>query len=116
MRTTGFEGREGSGPEWVPPLGLVGSAALFVAGALLLFLTTRVALATLVSATGAEPVLMWFLAASAVLFGPLLLTAALLLNRERRTGPGSWGARLWLRPMNGGDWLWAVGGSRPSAC
>jgi membrane protease YdiL (CAAX protease family) len=54
---------------------------------------------------------MWFLAASLVLFGPLILVAALLLNRERRQGKlVSLGARLWLRPMNGGDWLWAVGG------
>ena len=64
---------------------MVGSVALFGAGALLLFLTTRVAVPALVSATGAEPVVMWFLAASAVLFGPLLLAAALLLHRERCT-------------------------------
>jgi membrane protease YdiL (CAAX protease family) len=102
-------GREG--PDRVPPLGLVGSGALFGAGALLLFLTTRVAVPALVSVTGAEPVVMWFLAASVVLFGPLLGAAALLLHRERRRGSqGSWGARLRLRPMNGGDWLWTVGG------
>jgi hypothetical protein len=54
---------------------------------------------------------MWFLAASAAVFGPLVLLAALLLCRERRTArPRSWRARLWLHPMNGGDWLWAVGG------
>jgi len=111
LRTTGFEEQEGPGPERVPPLGLVGSAALFVAGALLLFLTTQVAVPALVFATGAETVVVWFLAASIVLFGPLLLLAALLLARERRTGrPVSWGTKLWLRPMNGGDWLWAVGG------
>jgi membrane protease YdiL (CAAX protease family) len=111
LRATGCEGREGPEPDRVPPLGLVGSAALFGAGTLLLFLTTRVAVPTLVSATGAEPVVMWFLAASIVLFGPLLLTAALLLYRERRRGrQGSFGARLWLRPMNRGDWLWTVGG------
>jgi membrane protease YdiL (CAAX protease family) len=98
-------------PDRVPPLGLVGSAALFGAGALLLLLTTRVAVPALVSVTGAETVAMWFLAASAVLFGPLLLTAALLLYRERRRGrPGSWAARLWLRPINAGDWLWTIGG------
>ena len=109
LRTTDFEGREA--PDQIPPLDLVSSAALFAVGALLLFLTTRLAVPTLVSATGAEPVVMWFLAASAVLFGPLLLTAALVLHRERRTGrPGPWVARLWLHPMKGGDWLWAVGG------
>ena len=76
LRTTDFEGREW--PDQIPPLGLVSSAALFAVGSLLLFLTTRLAVPTLVSATGAEPVVMWFLAASAVLFGPLLLTAALV--------------------------------------
>ena len=107
----GCEGREGPERDGVPPLGLLGSIALFGAGALLLFLTTRLAVPTLVSATGAEPVVMWFLAASAVVFGPMLLMTGLLLYRERRRGwQGSWGARLWLRPMNGGDWLWAVGG------
>jgi membrane protease YdiL (CAAX protease family) len=107
----GFERRKGSEPDETPPLGLVGSAALFGAGTLLLFVTTRLAVPALVSATGAEPVLMWFLAASAVLFGPLLLTAILLLYGEWRTGrSGPWRTRLWLQPMNGGDWLWAAAG------
>jgi hypothetical protein len=79
LRPTSFQEREGAEPDRVPPLGMVGSAALFGAGALLLFLTTRVAVPALVSATGAETVGMWFLAGSAVFFGPLLLTAALLL-------------------------------------
>jgi hypothetical protein len=70
-------------PDSIPPLGLVGSAALFGAGAVLLFLTTRIAVPALVSVTGAEPVTMWFLAASAVIFGPLLVCAALLFSRER---------------------------------
>src|SRR6266851_3209473 len=89
LTANGFERREEPEPNGVPPLGLVGSAALFGAGALLLFLTTRVAVPAFVSATGAETVLMWFLAASIVLLGPLLLAAALLLHRER--GPGRLG-------------------------
>ena len=111
MTANRFERREELGPNWVPPLGLDGSAALFGAGALLLFLTTRVAVPAFVSAVGSETVVMWFLAASIVLFGPLLFTAALLLHRERDSQrQGSLGARLWLHSMNGGDWLWAVGG------
>src|SRR5262245_37394919 len=98
-------------PAEVPPLGLLGSVALFAAGGLLLFLATRFAVPMLVSVTGAEPVVMWFLAASAVLFAPLLLAAIWLLSRERRTPrPGSWGSRLWFHPMTRGDWLWAAGG------
>src|SRR5262249_49894405 len=111
LSAIGCEGREAPEPDGVPPLGLLGSIALFGAGALLLFLTTWLAVPTLVSATGGEPVVIWFLAASAVVFGPLLLMTALLWYRDRRRGwQGSWDARLWLRPMNGGDWLWAVGG------
>jgi membrane protease YdiL (CAAX protease family) len=111
LKSTGFERREGPAVDRVPPLGLAGSAALFGVGALLLFLATRVVVPALVSATGAEPVLMWFLAASTVLFGPLLLIAALLLYRERcAVRRWSWGVRLRFRPMNGGDWLWTVGG------
>jgi membrane protease YdiL (CAAX protease family) len=111
LRAAGFEGRKGPEPDETPPLGLVGSAALFGAGALLLFLTTRLAVPMLVSVTGAEPVVMWFLAAGTVLFGPLLLMAVLVLYRERRPRrQGSWRARLRLGPMNGSDWLWAVGG------
>jgi membrane protease YdiL (CAAX protease family) len=111
LTANGFERHEGPEPNRVPPLGLVDSAALFGAGALLLVLTRRVAVPAFVSATGAETVVMWFLAAGIVLFGPLLLTAALLLYRERRPGKsGSLAGRLWLRPMNGADWLWAGGG------
>jgi membrane protease YdiL (CAAX protease family) len=108
LTATSFEASE---TDRLPALGLVGSVAVFGAGALLLFLTTRLAVPAFVSATGAETVVAWFLAASTVLFVPLLLIAALLLHRERHpAGPGSWGARLWLRPMNAGDWRWAIGG------
>jgi membrane protease YdiL (CAAX protease family) len=111
LTANGFGGREEPEPNRVPPLGLGGSATLFGVGALLLFLTTRVAVPAFVSATRTETVVMWFLAASIVLLGPLLLTAALLLYREERKGRlRSLADRLWLRPMNGGDWLWAVGG------
>jgi membrane protease YdiL (CAAX protease family) len=53
---------------------------------------------------------MWFLAASIVLFAPLILIATLLLYRERSPrARDDLAARLWLRPMSGEDWLWAVG-------
>jgi membrane protease YdiL (CAAX protease family) len=110
MTATSFAWREAPESDRPAALGLVGSAALFGAGALLLFLATQVAVPALVSATEMETVLAWFLAASTVLFGPLVLIATLLLYRERRRGRlQSWRSRLWLRPMNAGDWLWATG-------
>jgi CAAX protease family protein len=94
-----------------PPLGLVGSAALFGLGALLLAVTTRVVIPALVAATGAEPVVLWFLAASAVVFGPLLATAGVLLRGERAESEAwSWSVRLRLRAMSGSDWIWSLAG------
>ena len=111
MKEGGFDRHVGSDPDQLAPLGLIASCALFGIGALLLFLTTRLVIPILVSVTGVEPVVMWFLSASIVVFLPLLIMASLLLHRERRSGgQGSLGTRLWLRPMNGVDWLWAVGG------
>jgi hypothetical protein len=88
LTLTGIEGREKPEPDRLLALGLVGS----------------------VPNSAAEPSVVRLLAASIVLFGPLLLLAALRLDRERRTGRArAWGTRLWLRPMKGGDGLWAVG-------
>jgi membrane protease YdiL (CAAX protease family) len=54
---------------------------------------------------------MWFLAGSSILFGPLVLAAALVLGAERLSGMRSpWTERLRLRPMNKSDWRWAAGG------
>ena len=103
MGATFLEGDDGTKSDPVPPLGLCASAALYGAGALLLLLTTQAVIPALVSATGAEPVLMWFIAASTILFAPLLLIAALLLHRERPLRRRLWGARLRFRAMNAGD-------------
>src|SRR5262249_16871987 len=74
-------------------------------------LTTRVVLPALRRTTQAEPVLLWFGAASACLFAPLVFVAGWLLYRESRTiGPARWVDRLRLGPMVRHDWLWTFGG------
>lgn len=106
-----MERQEAAVVDRVPPLGIAGSAALFGLGALLLWAATRVVIPALVSTSGAEPVVIWFFAASTVVFGPLLLIAALLLYGERRSiERGSWSVRLRLQAMNTGDWIWSLGG------
>ena len=95
----------------VPPIGFGSSTVLFGTGALLLLLTTRVVLPALRRTTQAEPVLLWFGAASACLFAPLVFVAGWLLYRESRTiGPPRWVDRLRLGPMVRHDWLWTFGG------
>ena len=71
MSAISYEECSKSEPDGVPPLGLLGSAALFGAGALLLLITTRLVIPMLVTITESEPVVMWFLAASTVVFGEL---------------------------------------------
>lgn len=94
----------------LPAFGVGGSALLFGAAALLLFFTTRVFIPALILVTGAEPVLLWFLAASTAVFGPLLLIATWMLHRESRSSsPVPWLARLRLRSMGRQDWWWSVG-------
>ena len=110
MTANGFERREEPEPDRVPPLGLVGSAALFGAGALLLFLTTRVAVPALVSATGAETVVMWFLAASVVLFGPLLLGRPAAVSRTADRKAGVMARAAVASPDEWRRLAWAVGG------
>jgi membrane protease YdiL (CAAX protease family) len=97
--------------EQVAPLGFGGSIALFGGGALLLFVATRVVIPALASATTAEPIMLWFLAASTCVLCPLILTACWLLGREACWGKQrSWAIRLRLRTPTGRDWYWIIAG------
>jgi membrane protease YdiL (CAAX protease family) len=95
----------------LPKLGLGATAILFGGAALLMLLATRVVIPVLISASGWEPVVLWFIAASVCLFAPMLMAGAWLLFQERRAGVSSpWQVRLRLQPMSAGDLLWALSG------
>ena len=79
--------------------------AYFAAYGVLLYAVTRWLMPLFVRA-GWMPVLAWFFCGSVFVFGPLLLHA-LWLTRKL---PGGLGARLRLRRLDRGDWLWAAGG------
>ncbi len=92
-----------------PPLGVVGSLLFFGGAGLVLFLITHVAIPALAARTGAEPVVVWFMAAGLGLFGPLLLVTWVLLRREGLPPTAAaWTRRLRFRRMNHGDWLWSL--------
>ncbi|MBU1249181.1 MAG: CPBP family intramembrane metalloprotease [Proteobacteria bacterium] len=71
---------------------------------------TRWLIPALSAATGQEPILFWFVVAGSGIFLPLLITAALILKKERVPfRPGLLKDRLRFHRMNWGDWLWSLG-------
>lgn len=95
----------------LPNIGFGATAIFFGGAALLMLLATRVVIPKLISASGWEPVVLWFIAASVCLFAPMLIAGGWLLFQERRAGVSSaWQVRLRLQPMGIGDVLWSLGG------
>ena len=92
--------REEAEPAPAPRMGVAASLAMYGGGAALLWVAIRFSIPWLVSMTGVEPVVAWFVAAGAGMLLPLVAAAWLILAAE---GAPSW-RRLWLRPMNRGDW------------
>lgn len=94
----------------VPPMGWLHSLAIFVGAGALLWAGTRLAIPTLVTATGLEPIVLWFLVGGLGVFAPLVVFGVVLLRREAVTAAErGWQDRVRLRRMDRGDWLWTVG-------
>ena len=90
------------------PIGPTATAVLFASAGLLLWGVTLM-IPAVAERSGIEPVLLWFLLAGGGVFLPLVITALILLRRER--GAGGWSAeRLRFRRLRRGDWLWTCGG------
>lgn len=93
-----------------PPLGLFSTAVLFGSGGLLLWIATRIGVPWLSARTGAESVVLWFLAAGVGVFVPLLLLAGAILYQEGALWrPNLWSDRLRFRRMTAGDWVGSFG-------
>ena len=93
----------------IPATGLAGTAALFGAAGLLLWVVTHTVIPALAERTGAEPVLLWFLLAGGGVFLPLIVIAHFLLRRE--PAGGGWSAeRLRFRRLTRRDWIWTIRG------
>lgn len=98
-------------PRTKPATGCIGTAVVFGFSGSLLWLATRWAIPCLAIKTSAEPILLWFVAASVCVFAPLLLASWAVLQRERRIcGIVALRVRLRFRHLSRTDWLWCVGG------
>ncbi len=92
-------------------LGWLGSFAVYVPAALLLYLATAFVIPYLSRVTGQEPIFFWFLVAGLGVFVPLILTAVLILRSEgRRLNKPTWVERMRFRRLTKKDLIWALGG------
>ncbi len=86
------------------------SILLFGIPAIIFYIVTHHGIAWLVAASGMPLILSWFLLGGIFIFIPLFIIAILGVHLD---GFGSsfhtLRARLRLKPMNKGDWLWTIG-------
>lgn len=99
-----------SGPP-LPPMGALQSFTIFSIASLAMILGTQYLIPLLDKIFGWETVVSWFVVAALFVFFPLLIVAAVILKKEGipfRNPELS--RRLRFKSLNGGDWLWAIGG------
>lgn len=92
-------------------LGLINSFVIFGIASLALILETQFLIPFLSNYTGYETIIFWLIVAGLGIFFPLLLAAYYIIRSEGLTFTReTWRDRLRFRKMNGGDWLWSLGG------
>jgi membrane protease YdiL (CAAX protease family) len=92
-----------------PPLGWGKTVLLFGGAGVLLYAGTHLVIPWLSTASGLEAVVCWFLVGGLGVFLPLVILGLLFLWGEARAGRiPEMRSRLWLRPMNKGDWWWTL--------
>jgi len=95
----------------ISPLSILPSLLIFGTAGLILYLETNFLIPYLVSISGTETVIWWFIVAAFGMFIPLLVVAAWILYEEGWLyKPGMWQDRLRFRKMSCSDWLWGIGG------
>lgn len=92
-----------------PPLGWGKTVLIFGGAGMLLYACTHVVIPWLSTMSGLEAVVCWFLVGGLGVFLPLVILGLLFLRGEASAGRISeLRSRLWLRPMNRGDWCWSL--------
>lgn len=92
-------------------LGLVGSFAIYIVAALLMYIMTTSLIPWLSKTTGQETILFWFIVGGLGIFTPLLITAYFILRSEGyKVNCATWKERLRFRKVTWNDLLWTAGG------
>ena len=92
-------------------LGLVGSFAIYIPAAILMYVLTKFLIPYLSETTGQETILFWFIVGGLGIFTPLIITGLVILKSEGfKISKQNWTERLRFRKITGRDLLWCFGG------
>jgi membrane protease YdiL (CAAX protease family) len=92
-------------------LGLLGSFAIYIPAAILMYVLTKFLIPYLSRTTGQETILFWFIVAGLGVFMPLIITGILILKSEGfRISKTTWRERLRFRKITKKDLIWSLVG------
>jgi membrane protease YdiL (CAAX protease family) len=92
-------------------LGLVGSFAIYIPAALLMYLCTMHLIPYLSEITNQETILLWFLASGILVFTPLVVLGIIILRYEGyKISHKTWKERLRFRKLTPRDLIWSMSG------
>jgi len=92
-------------------LGLLGSFAIYIPAAALMFCLTKYLIPYLSEISGQETILFWFIVAALGIFLPLILTGILILKSDGyKISNHTWINRLRFRNLTKSDIIWCLAG------
>lgn len=92
-------------------LGLLGSFAIYIPAAVLMYCLSKYLIPYLSETTGQETILFWFIVAGIGIFTPLIITAILILRTEGyKISKSTWIERLRFRKITKLDLVWSFVG------
>ncbi|HOM04916.1 MAG TPA: CPBP family intramembrane metalloprotease [Candidatus Kapabacteria bacterium] len=95
----------------IKKLGLLGSFAIYIPAALLMYFSTKHLIPLLSATTGMEVILCWFIVAGLIIFTPLIITGLFILKYEGyHFSKNTWIERLRFRKLRKQDIIWSIVG------
>jgi membrane protease YdiL (CAAX protease family) len=95
----------------IKKLGFLGSFAIYIPAAILMYCMTKYLIPFLSRVTGQETILFWFIVAGLGIFTPLIITGILILKAEGyELSKSTWTERLRFRKITKTDMIWSIVG------
>ena len=95
----------------IKKLGFLGSFAIYIPAAILMYCMTKFLIPYLSRETGQETIFFWFIVAGLGIFTPLIITGILILKSEGyKISKSTWTQRLRFRKITKTDLIWSIVG------